>query len=195
MRRSLCYFQSERCEHRMRFLRCIARACARVMKVCMSTQLKIRPLMVAVAMLSVVTLAGCYVVPVQSDGRPYPGAVIVGPTPSVAVAPVVAPPPAAPTVANLRLYPTNDAASRIGVVSGQVVNLLDGRGQFSVTVGGETFTGEATRVPNKSNSGVASGAGSRGGFLTCQYSMSSPTQGIGTCGLSSGAEFRMHIGG
>ncbi|MGL4233017.1 MAG: hypothetical protein ACRDAM_13525 [Casimicrobium sp.] len=161
----------------------------------MSTIAKIRtPLFIVVA-LSAAALSGCYVVPVHPDGRPYQGSVIVSPTPSLAVAPVVAPPPAAPAVANLRLYPSNEAASRIGVVSGQVVNLLDGRGQFSVTVGGETFTGEATRTPNKSNSGVASGAGSRGGFLSCQYSMSSPTQGVGTCNLSSGAAFRMHIGG
>jgi hypothetical protein len=143
-----------------------------------------------------VIATGCYVVPVQHDGRPYPssGGVIVAPSP-VATATLVAPPPAAPTVANLRLYPTNDAASRIGVVSGQVVNTLDGRGQFSVAVGAETFTGEATRTPSKSNSGVASAAGSRGGFLTCQYTMSSPTQGVGTCSLSSGAAFRMHLGG
>jgi hypothetical protein len=139
---------------------------------------------------------GCYVLPVQQDGRPYPvtGGVIVAPS-HVATAPLVAPPPAAPAVANLRLYPTNEAASRIGVVSGQVVNTLDGRGQFSVAVGAETFTGEATRTPNKSNTGVASAAGSRGGFLTCQYTMSSPTQGVGTCSLSSGAAFRMHLGG
>jgi hypothetical protein len=161
----------------------------------MSITAKIRFASITLAAASTVALTGCYVVPVHPDSRRYQGSVIVSPTPAVAVAPVVAPPPAAPTVANLRLYPTNDAASRIGVVSGQVVNLLDGRGQFSVIVGSETFTGEATRAPNKSNSGVASGAGSRGGFLTCQYSMSSPTQGIGTCGLSSGAEFRMHIGG
>ncbi len=167
------------------------------MKAAMSTTAKIHLQLAsfAAAAVAAAVLSGCYVVPVQSDGRPYQGAVIVSPTPPVALAPVVAPPPAAPAVANLRLYPSNDAASRIGVVSGQVVNLLDGRGQFSVSVGGETFTGEATRTSNKSTSGVASGAGSRGGFLTCQYSMSSPTQGVGTCNLSSGAEFRMHIGG
>jgi hypothetical protein len=143
-----------------------------------------------------VIATGCYVVPVQQDGRPYPvaGGVIVAPPP-VAAATLIAPPPAAPAVANLRLYPTNDAASRIGVVSGQVVNTLDGRGQFSIAVGTETFTGEATRTLSKSNSGVASAAGSRGGFLTCQYTMSTPTQGVGTCSLSSGATFRMHLGG
>jgi hypothetical protein len=151
--------------------------------------------MVAMAVAPAVVLSGCYVVPVHPDGRPYHGGVIVSPTPPVAVAPVFAPPPAAPTIANLRLYPSNDSASRIGVVNGQVVNLLDGRGQFSVTVGSETFTGEATRTPNQSRSGIASAAGSRGGFLSCQYSMSSATQGVGTCNLSSGETFRMHIGG
>jgi hypothetical protein len=155
-----------------------------------------RAAIAAAMMLTGVTLTGCYVVPVQPDGRPaYQGGVIVAPTPPVAVAPVIAPPPAPATIAHLRLYPSNDSASRIGVVSGQVVNLLDGRGQFSVTVGDETFTGEATRTPARSNSGIASAAGSRGGFLSCQYNMSSTTQGIGTCKLSSGAEFRMHIGG
>jgi hypothetical protein len=161
----------------------------------MSTTAKIRFASITLAAMSAAALTGCYVVPVHPDGRPYQGSVIVSPTTPVAVAPVIAPPPAAPAVANLRLYPSNEAASRIGVVSGQVVNLLDGRGQFSVTVGSETFTGEATRTPNKASSGVASGAGSRGGFLTCHYNMSSPTQGVGTCNLSSGAEFRMHIGG
>ncbi|TAG47073.1 MAG: hypothetical protein EAZ30_10845 [Betaproteobacteria bacterium] len=142
-----------------------------------------------------IAVTGCYVVPVHQDGRSYPaGGVIVSPAPVVA-APLIAPPPASPAVANLRLYPSNDEASRIGVVTGQVVNLLDGRGQFAVTVGAETFTGEATRSPGRSNSGVASAAGSRGGFLTCQYTMSSPTQGVGTCSLSSGAAFRMHLGG
>lgn len=155
--------------------------------------------LIAAAALSSVIVAGCYVVPVQPDGRPYQGGVIVSPSPVVA-AQVIAPPPALPAVANLRLYPTNESASRIGVVSGQVVNMLDGRGQFSVMIASETFTGEATRSPGKfsgakTNEGVASGAGNRGGFLTCQYNMSAPTQGVGTCSLSNGAEFRMHIGG
>jgi hypothetical protein len=190
-----CYEIIRRCVSVRTCLRCLSRACARVMKVRMSTPKTSSRLMLAIAATASLSLVGCYVVPVQPDGRPYPGAVVVSPTPPVAVSPVIAPPPAAPTIANLRLYPSNDAASRVGVVSGQVTNLLDGRGQFSVTIGSETFTGEATRSPNKSNTGVASGAGSRGGYLSCQYSMSSPTQGVGTCNLSSGAEFRMHIGG
>jgi hypothetical protein len=130
-------------------------------------------------------LSGCYVVPLQADGRPFGSNTVV----------VTAPPPLTPAVANLRLYPTNDTAARIGVINGHALNLLDGRGQFSVAIAGETFTGEATRSPNKARSGIASGAGSRGSFINCEYSMSSSTQGVGTCNVSTGAEFRMHIGG
>ena len=42
--------------------------------------------------------------------------------------------------------------------------------------------------------GVASGAGNRGGYLACQYTMNSSTQGTGTCRLNNGAVFSMHVG-
>ena len=36
--------------------------------------------------------------------------------------------------------------------------------------------------------------GSRGGYLSCQYTMNSTTLGTGTCRLSDGALFTMHVG-
>ena len=54
--------------------------------------------------------------------------------------------------------------------------------------------GEATRLANSSRDGVANGAGHRGGYISCRYTMNSPSLGTGTCKLSNGAEFTMHIG-
>lgn len=43
--------------------------------------------------------------------------------------------------------------------------------------------------------GLANGAGNRGSFLKCRYTMNSPTLGTGNCWLSNGAAFTMHVGG
>jgi hypothetical protein len=135
-----------------------------------------------------VVLTGCYVIPVQPDGRPYPNTI-----PGAPPAAVIVPSPG-PVVGQVRLYPANDAAANFGVINGQVMNLLDGRGQFSVTIGSEVLTGEATRLP-RSQSGTASASGNRGSYLSCNYTMTNPNLGSGTCSLSSGAQFRMHLGG
>ncbi len=126
--------------------------------------------------------------PVQPDGRPYPNAVVAVPNAAIAV------PAPGPTVGHVRLYPANDAASSYGVINGQVMNMLDGRGQFNVTIGGEVLTGEATRLP-RSQSGTASASGNRGSYLSCNYTMTNAALGSGTCALSTGAQFRMHLGG
>lgn len=129
-------------------------------------------------------LAGCYVVPVDPrTGQPYP------PAPPAGAA--VAPPPISLPV---RLYPANEQASRHGMVSAVVSNDLHGKGAFTASIGGESFVGEATRKA-ESREGVASGAGNRGAFLNCAYTMSTATQGTGQCRLSDGALFTMHIGG
>jgi hypothetical protein len=158
-------------------------------KVTMSTKSKLCQFVIAGALTGVL-LTGCYVMPVQPDGRPYPNASVPGAYPSAAV---VVPAPG-PVVATVRLYPSNDVAANLGVVNGQVMNLLDGRGQFNVNIGSEVFTGEATRLPS-SRSGTASASGNRGGFLSCNYTMTNATLGSGTCSLSTGAQFRMHLGG
>ena len=129
------------------------------------------------------TLSACYVVPIDArHGHP----------PAVPAQPSVAPP--APVTFPVRLYPTNDLASRYGMVSATVTNDLHGKGVFSAAINGEAFSGEATRKQDGSRSGIANGAGSRGSYLSCSYTMNNATQGTGKCRLSDGAEFSMHMG-
>jgi hypothetical protein len=82
-----------------------------------------------------------------------------------------------------------------GTVMASVTNDLNGRGQFSTNINGESFSGEATRVAGSSRDGVANGAGQRGSYINCRYTMNSPTLGTGSCRLSNGAMFSMHVGG
>lgn len=124
-------------------------------------------------------LAGCYVVPI------HPAAPAVVPAPAA---------PAVPVTFAARLYPANELASTYGVVGAVVTNDLNGRGHFSTTIHGESFNGEATRLAGSSREGVANGAGSRGGYINCRYTMNSPTLGTGSCRLSNGALFTMHVG-
>jgi hypothetical protein len=91
-----------------------------------------------------------------------------------------------------RLYPANDAASRMGGASGVISNPEQGRGQFTFSLGGESYAGEATRSPNSSK-GVADASGNRGGFVRCDYVMSNSALGSGTCVFSNGARYDMHI--
>jgi hypothetical protein len=125
-------------------------------------------------------LAGCYVVPVQ---------------PAPSATPVLVPAAPPPVTFTGRLYPANEAAAPYGVVEAIVTNDLNGRGRFGTAIGGESFTGEATRVAGSSRDGVANGAGNRGGYINCRYTMNSPTLGTGSCRLSNGAVFTMHLGG
>lgn len=137
-----------------------------------------------VAALAGTALSGCYVVPL---GQPAPA---VPSSQSYAVAPA----PVAQTF-NARLYPSNPEAARYGAVAGTVTNDMNGRGHFNAQIGGEQFQGEATRVAGSRGTGVANATGSRGGNLSCQYTMNSATLGSGQCVLNSGPAFTMHIGG
>lgn len=128
-------------------------------------------------------LTGCYVVPVNH----YP------PQAQPVPVPVQIPAPAPVTFA-ARLYPSNDLAAAYGMVSAVVTNDLHGRGSFSTNINGEHFTGEATRLAGSSREGVANGAGNRGSYLNCRYTMNSATLGTGSCRMSNGAAFSMHIG-
>lgn len=132
--------------------------------------------------LGISALAGCYVVPLTTAP---------GTTPAPYANPIVI----SPTTFAARLYPANDAASAYGMVSAVVTNDMHGRGTFSTTINGESFSGEATRVSNAARDGIANGAGNRGSFINCTYKMNSSTQGTGTCKLSNGAAFNMHVGG
>lgn len=126
-------------------------------------------------------LTGCYVVPTN----PYHA-----PTQVV----IAAPAPPVPVNLAARLYPSNDLAQAYGVVTGVVSNDLNGRGTFSLNINGESFTGEATRVPGTPREGMANGAGNRGSFINCRYTMNSATLGAGTCRMSNGALFGLHVG-
>lgn len=136
------------------------------------------------ALIAVVSLAGCYVVPIN----PHTGQVVPLHGTTVVSAPAV------PLTFAARLYPANDLASGYGVVNATVTNDLHGRGTFHTTINGETFIGEATRKAGSGREGVASGAGNRGSYLSCTYTMNSATLGSGNCRLSSGALFSMHVG-
>lgn len=126
-----------------------------------------------------VLLSGCYVVPMQT-------------LPPAGAAPVAAPGPVVAQRLNAHLYPSNETARTYGAVAGLVSSDLQGRGTFTAQIGGENFSGEATRK-GKSRDGIANGAGDRGSYLQCTYSMNSLVQGIGSCQLSNGATFTMHL--
>jgi hypothetical protein len=140
-----------------------------------------RAVQLATLCAAVAALSGCYVVPIQP-----------APAHGAAVAVPLAPP--GPVTFGARLYPANDMASGYGMVSAVVTNDLDGRGHFSTVINGESFTGEATRVAGSSRDGVANGAGNRGGYINCRYTMNSTTLGTGSCRMSNGAMFTMHVG-
>ncbi|MEO7640092.1 MAG: hypothetical protein ABI919_16330 [Ramlibacter sp.] len=139
-----------------------------------------RLLCLAATAATATALTGCYIVPVH----PQPGTVHV----PIAVA------PPAPLTFTARLYPSNEAATAYGVVLAVVTNDLNGRGHFSTNIAGEAFSGEATRAAGASRDGVANGAGQRGSYINCRYTMNSATLGTGNCRVSSGATFTMHLG-
>ena len=150
---------------------------------------------IAIALLSSAALAGCYVVP-GPDGQlwhvvpGHPG----GPATGGPVPPRVSGGPAQPVSLPVRLYPANELATRTGVVTGSVVNMMTGKGRFQLNYEGETLSGEATRVDGDARKGVASAYGPSGAYMSCEYQMNSPRQGAGTCSMSNGAKYQVHIG-
>lgn len=140
--------------------------------------------------------AGCYVMPVGSDERGHPY-YVYSPVPIVppqGAQPVAVPGgPVAATLA-VKLYPINDLANQTGVLTGQVTNMMNGKGRFTFNYQGDMLVGEATRVSNDERRGVASAYGPRGIFARCEYQMSSPQLGAGTCAFSNGAQYQLHVG-
>lgn len=65
---------------------------------------------------------------------------------------------------------------------------------FQFNIQGEVLTGEATRVSGDERRGIASAFGNRGTSVRCEYQMNTPLQGAGTCILSNGAQYTIHIG-
>ena len=142
-------------------------------------------------------LPGCYVMPVGPDTQGNPQ-YLYSPVP-VVPAPVhvpagAQPGGAMPAVLGVKLYPINDLANQTGLLTGQVTNLMTGQGRFSFNYQGETLVGEATRVANDERRGVAAAHGQRGTFARCEYQMSSPRLGAGTCTFSNGAQYQLHVG-
>ena len=132
-------------------------------------------------------------------GRNSRGSYGVPPPPSPYIAPPVEPAapagPAAPASLQARLYPSNEVATETGMLSGTVTNMMTGKGFFQLNYKGEVLQGEATRVPGDERRGMANAYGQRGTFMTCDYRMTTPYLGTGTCSLSNGAQYQVHIGG
>jgi len=103
--------------------------------------------------------------------------------------------PAMPAALQARLYPSNEVAAETGLLSGSVTNMMTGKGVFQINYRGEILTGEATRVPGDDRRGLASAYGQRGTYMSCEYRMTTPYQGTGTCNFSNGAQYQVHIGG
>ena len=162
---------------------------------------------VAALMLAATGMSACYVVPVVApDGNVYynyyplppAGAPLPAGAPSHPVQHAGQPPHlAAPTPATLpvRLYPSNERATRTGVITGSVTNMMTGKGRFVVEYEGQVLSGEATRVVEDEKRGVASAYSPGGMFMSCEYQLNTPYQGAGTCTFSNGAKYQMHIGG
>jgi hypothetical protein len=103
--------------------------------------------------------------------------------------------PSAPAALQARLYPSNEVATETGMLSGTVTNMMTGKGFFQLNYKGEILSGEATRVPGDERRGLANAYGQRGTYMSCDYRMTTPYQGTGTCSLSTGAQYQVHIGG
>lgn len=130
-------------------------------------------------------LSACYVVPI--DPRSGPGHPVAPPP-----APIVPQPPVATTL-TVRLYPLNPQANQGGLLTATVVDTHAGRGSFSVGYLGDTLQGEATRVAGRR--GIANAHGPRGVGVQCEYQITGPSMGTGSCLFSDGARYQMHFGG
>lgn len=152
------------------------------------------------AVLPALALTGCYVMPVGQDtsgNTVYAYSAIApsqvqGGTGAPGSAPVSG--PAMPQALDVKLYPINDLANQTGVLTGQVTNMMTGKGRFVFNYQGETLVGEATRVANDERRGIASAYGPSGRYAKCEYQMSGPRMGAGTCTFSDSAMYQVHIG-
>ena len=158
--------------------------------------------LVAALALSALVLSGCYVMPVGQDasGNSYYAYTPLPVPPSVTQrssgygAQPAAVPGGGPQGLPVKLYPINDLANQTGVLTGEVTNLMTGKGRFTFNYQGELLVGEATRVSNDERRGLASAYGPRGTSARCEYQMSTPRMGAGTCSFSNGAQYQVHIG-
>jgi hypothetical protein len=142
------------------------------------------------------SLSGCYIVPVGSEDLAKIHLLMqqqANQPPAASAAPASAQ-VSVPSSIPARLFPLNEIATENGMVSGSVTNMMNGKGRLQLSYRGELLTGEATRVANDERKGVASAWGPNGSFMTCEYQMSSPLRGAGTCSFSDGARYQVHVG-
>lgn len=142
------------------------------------------------------SLQACVVVPQGTGGMPA-GIYIPSDFPAAmgrTSAPPAAAQGAAPMSLSARLYPANETATEVGMLSGSVTNMMNGKGRLQLQYRGELLAGEATRVSGDERKGIASAYGPSGSFMSCEYQMSSPVRGAGTCNFSDGARYQVHIG-
>ena len=159
------------------------------------TDISRRPAAIAATLtLSVLALSACIVVPVGTDSSGRPAYAVGFPATVPGQAPVIAHASPQALALPVRLYPANDIANRTGVLTGTVTNMMSGKGRFQFDYQGELLSGEATRVSGEERRGVANAYGPRGSYASCDYQMSSPQQGAGTCNFSDGAKYQVHIG-
>jgi hypothetical protein len=157
-------------------------------------------------------LSGCYVVPIDPRYPHEYGQSTVVTQPGQA--PVIVPAPlAVPVTLHARLYPVNDVAGNMGVLTALVTDTLNGHATFTVNYSGDSLQGEASRVANDypgfgnihlqvygdgrmptGRRGIASAAGGRGNFVNCEYALSAAAQGTGACLFSNGAKYQLHFG-
>ena len=157
--------------------------------------IEVSPVRIVLAASVAASLGGCYIVPTHPDGTvAYPAPIVAAPT--VVQPGIVVREPAAGITAALaaRLYPANAVAAQRGMVAGTVVDFRNGKGRFVLDYGGELLSGEATRVRNDERRGIANAYGALGTTMSCDYRMTSPSQGTGSCSLSDGARYTVHLG-
>jgi hypothetical protein len=145
--------------------------------------MKLKSLVASVAAAcAAASLGGCYVVPV--DHRP----VYVPSSPPV----VTAAPAPVPAPIQVRLYPSNEMASKTGPLTAVVIDNANGHGTFQLHYAGEYMTGEATRL--RAGLGTANAAGSGGTYVKCSYTVTANNRGVGNCNFSNGAQYQLHFG-
>ena len=172
-----------------------------------------RKSVVAVSAVLASSLSGCYVIPIDPRYPPAPGqAMVVTPVPPTTVP--VPGPQSVPVTLQARLYPLNEMAGKMGALTANIVDSVNGHATFSLTQGGELMQGEASRVAPDypgfgsvhrqvygdgrmpaGQRGIASAAGTHGSYVNCEYALNAPNRGTGACVFSNGAKYQLHFGG
>lgn len=158
---------------------------------------------------TVVSLSGCYVVPIDPQHRLHHGdPLVIQSRPAAVLAPH-----AVPATLHARLYPLNETAGKMGPLSAIITDWVKGHATFAVSHAGERLQGEATRVAAgnpgfgrvhravygdgrmpKGERGIANASGSQGTYVNCEYALADAHRGTGVCLFSNGASYQLHFG-